>query len=77
MNHLEEAKKIFKLASDTGQASELSYGEYALLAGAIAIAEQLEIANKPRQEIYDEEYEAGLENVDAEIEFALGKLEDK
>ena len=39
MNHLEEARKIFKLASDVGAASELSYGEYALLGGMIAIAE--------------------------------------
>ena len=76
MNHLEEAKNNAEcIAQNTG--GEIEYTAYGVLNALIAIAEQLEIANKPRQEIYDEGYEAGLENVDAEIEFALGKREDK
>ena len=51
MNHLQEAKKIFQHTSDAGQASELSYGEYALLGGMIAIAEQLEKMNENTETI--------------------------
>ena len=53
VNHLAEAIKIFDLASEAGEVSGMSYGDYAKLAGMIAIAEQLEIMNaKPEAPTY-------------------------
>ena len=67
MNHLQEAKSV---ADVIAQNRDGSYEQYGILHALIAIAEQLERMNASKQEIYDQGYDAGIENLEAEIEYA-------
>ena len=67
MNYLERAKDEMHHYFEGNIHVEPNYIQALAL---IAIAEQLEKMNASKQEIYDQGYDAGIENLEAEIEYA-------